>query len=101
MTRLFVFIAIVVAVASCGKKTVKTGLYIPTAETAKAHNADLATLKQGRDIFTANCEKCHRLYMPKEFSESQWVHILDEMQPKAQITDAEKSKVLMFLLAGK
>lgn len=54
----------------------------------------LEELKQGFAIYRTNCASCHRLHVPSEFDQGKWEKELNEMLPKAKITDPAIQKKL-------
>ncbi len=71
-------------------------LYKPTLETAGSAER-FQELSKGRALYISNCSSCHNLHKPDEYSENGWVKNLNEMQKKAEITDAEKKLILTYL----
>src|SRR4026209_2976122 len=51
-------------------------------------------LKEGFSIYKTNCSSCHRLHAPAEFDQGKWEKELNEMLPKAKITDPRVQKKL-------
>ena len=69
-------------------------LYIPAESSATVSFVDL---KKGRELYVNNCASCHQLYTPNKFSEKEWTENLNEMQPKAKITDEEKQLIYQYI----
>lgn len=76
--------------ASCS-----TQLYVPTQNAALI---SVENLKKGRELYVNNCASCHQLYAPNSYNEKEWIHNLDEMQPKAKISDDTKKLILDYLV---
>jgi hypothetical protein len=57
----------------------------------------LSDLQLGKKYYTENCQACHRLHNPSEFSPSDWSRIMVKMQKKAQIDDATKDLIMDYL----
>lgn len=72
-------------------------LYVPTASTS--YN-DLNRLQEGRSLYVAHCGSCHALYLPQKYNETQWSHILDDMQKRAKIDDMKKDLIYKYLLSA-
>ena len=77
-----------------------------TAEAAKSASAKYpgvteSELAEGRTLFTANCNKCHNYPDVNSKHEGEWPHILDEMAQKAKLSNADRDKVLHFVLASR
>jgi mono/diheme cytochrome c family protein len=79
------------AFASCSKS-----LYDPTAANVSG-DVTLEQLKEGKALYTANCNRCHSLYTPKSFTREQWTKNLNRMQPKAKITEEQKAAIYSYL----
>ncbi len=58
-------------------------------------------LEQNRSLYIAKCSGCHTLRLPSVYSEERWPQILDKMQSRAKITDAEKQQILEYVLSVK
>jgi uncharacterized protein YcfL len=56
-------------------------------------------LEEGRTIFNTACVSCHSYEKPTSRTEEKWVHILDEMAPKAKLDANQKKKVLEYVLS--
>lgn len=84
------FLSLVLVLISCSSQ-----LYVPIQDIA---SIPLDQLKQGRELYVNRCASCHQLYMPNAYSPTEWVHNLEEMQPKAKITDEEKSLIYNYLV---
>jgi hypothetical protein len=88
-TKLIVLKSIVLFVIGCSPM-----LYVPKCD----DTAQQTKLMEGRTLYVKHCNGCHNLYLPNHFTESMWKKNLEEMQPKAKITDEEKKLILNFLL---
>jgi hypothetical protein len=58
-------------------------------------------LRDGNTIYTTKCTRCHKNYKPEKFSEKKWLHELDDMAPKAKLTDLEKQSLTRYLLTSR
>ena len=70
-----------------------TRLYLPASTDTKKQEQLLA----GRKLYVNHCSGCHNLYLPKRFTTEQWKMNVDQMQPKAKITDEEKQLIFQYL----
>ena len=59
----------------------------------------LMDLRLGRKNYVENCAACHNLYLPSEFSESDWKRILVKMQKKAKINDEKTEAIREYILS--
>jgi hypothetical protein len=53
--------------------------------------------KSGVQLWAENCQRCHNTPSPASFSAEQWQTIGMHMQTRAQLTDAERDKIVAFL----
>lgn len=72
-------------------------LFVPTIENSDKSGVPLERLQLGRKVYASHCGSCHSLYLPKQYNAKKWEEILNEMQEKSGITDAEKIAVLKYL----
>ena len=61
--------------------------------------ARLAELRQGRAEYVAKCSGCHALYAPARGTPEYWEHWTAEMVTEADLSQAESSRILAYLLA--
>lgn len=75
-----------------------TKLYIPNESNVnKPMTATVEEMMQGREIYAANCGKCHKLAKPESRDMMQWSRVLDKMAPKAKLTKEQHDLVLRYL----
>ena len=89
MKKIFVY-SLFLVLLSCSSQ-----LYMPTESSA---TNSLTELKKGRELYVNNCASCHQLYAPNKYDSKTWIHNLDEMQPKAKITDEQKKLIFDYLV---
>ena len=94
LLRLFP-VAAALTLAGCG-----ASLYVPGPADATP-SASLAELTAGRELYAQSCSTCHSLFLPARFSPAEWRRNLERMQPRAHISDSDKTLILKFLLAGR
>jgi hypothetical protein len=93
-------LAILTLVAGCTKKLTDTSsLYVPTAANATA-NATLLELQQGRTLYINNCNTCHALFLPDNYSPSQWRTIMSSMAPRTNMSASESILVTKYVSKG-
>jgi len=68
-------------------------LFIPASTDAMMQQQ----LLSGRKLYVEHCGGCHNLHFPKEYDATGWKKHLEEMQPKAKITDEEKQLIFQYL----
>jgi len=90
MKKVAILILALVFLQSCG-----TQLYVPTSNISRI---SIENLKQGRSLYVNNCASCHQLYLPNKYNNKDWSFWLDDMQPKAKITDNQKKLIYDYLV---
>jgi len=58
-------------------------------------------LAEGKGLYENNCAKCHKLYDPADYTAEKWTGILKWMQPKAKITDEQRTSIYNYLVMNK
>ena len=56
-------------------------------------------LNEGKSILFGQWTKCHEQKNIEKRSEKSWLHEIDEMAPKAKLSDAEKLKLTKYVLS--
>jgi mono/diheme cytochrome c family protein len=92
MKKIFVIIILAIAVASCAHKTVPT----QTATTTTSAGDAVA----GKQIYIANCGRCHGLKNTSDYTSDEWVPLVDKMAHKAKLSDSDKANVLAYVQAN-
>jgi hypothetical protein len=77
-----------------------SALYVPTVEDQQRTGIMLDSLSDGRKLYVDRCGSCHNLYLPAQYTESEWEKNVEEMQVKAKVTDSQKTKMLCYLKSG-
>jgi cytochrome c5 len=100
-THLFAVATIGAAVATIASSaTAQTPA--PASET-KVETAAVTQEKtelSGAELWTLNCNRCHMIRSPGEFTAAQWQPILMHMRVRANIPAAQAREILKFLQAG-
>ncbi len=79
-------------------------LPFPTNDTLSRVSMDwpgitLADLQTGRQNYVGHCAACHNLYMPSDFSQSEWKEIIVRMQKRAKISDEMTDSIRKYLFS--
>lgn len=69
---------------------------IPTAEVPKKKVLS-PELAEGKSLYENSCGRCHQLYNAKDYSAEQWKPIVQSMQKKARLDDAQGLKIYNYL----
>jgi hypothetical protein len=92
---LFRYIAIfflgTLLISSC-----KSSLYKPTLVEV-TDTTEFNALQTGRNLYIRNCNNCHNLYLPSQYSSEKWKEALNEMQGKTKLSDTEVSFIYKYL----
>jgi len=54
-------------------------------------------IAEGKGLFEQNCGKCHKLFSPTAFTQTEWEPILKRMQPKARLDDQQMDLVREYV----
>jgi cytochrome c5 len=87
-------------VAVVEKKVVKAASVLQDSVQPITFNINANKLLAGKQIYTANCGKCHELYNSKKFNAVQWAEILNRMEIKAGISNAQRRMIEDYLVNG-
>ena len=102
--RLAIFAAAIICLvdlSSCG-----TTSFAPPPVTEKLARADarqhldLATLNEGRALFTSRCIECHTLPAISQHSATEWPGLIDEMAGRASLKSTQRDAVLAYILVA-
>jgi len=96
----FLVIAIIF-MSGCKKSIVDANsLYTPTDADITA-TATLTELQQGRTLYLNKCGSCHGLYSPDAYTPSQWIGVMSNMAPKANLSTSEKQLISKYVSRGR
>lgn len=105
----FTILAVTVLFTACGstKKsstpivTVVPGDAQLTAIKTKYPDATALQLNEGYSIYTGACTNCHGQKNILNRSEASWLHEIDDMSPKANLTAVQKDALTKYILSMK
>ena len=98
-----IVIAAVASVLAGGCKKSNSGvtsLYTPTSSDVTS-TATLDELLQGRTLYINNCNSCHDLYSPDDYTATQWKNIMGSMGMKTGMMSSENLLVTKYVSRGK
>lgn len=55
---------------------------------------------EGKDLYENNCAKCHKLYNPNDYSDQDWLPILERMKKKAKLSDMQHDKIYAYIISN-
>ena len=92
---------LLVIIGGCNKSDVGiSSLYTPAISDVTPA-ATLLELQQGRAFYINNCNSCHALYSPDDYTVTQWGNIIGSMGPKTGMSASEIQLVTKYLTRGK
>jgi len=104
--RIIISLLVIVAAAAIfGVSCTKNGggdtssLYVPTSADATA-NATLQELTQGRALYISNCNACHQLFNPDNYTPTQWRSIVSTMGPRTSMSSSDIQLITKYLSRG-
>jgi cytochrome c2 len=56
--------------------------------------------KAGAQLWVENCNRCHNIRSPGNYSPAQWEVVMMHMRARANLTPEEHKKILEFLKSG-
>jgi cytochrome c5 len=91
--------AIILLLNSCSPKIVAMQPSDPVVpqmpSPPKAVNTE--RLAEGKSMYENNCAKCHKLFSPLDHTQTEWVPILNRMQKKAHLDDAQMALISEYV----
>ena len=104
MKKILALSIIAISVYACSSSKNETSTPVEITEAQVAHGATKfpgltkADLEEGRTLYAANCNSCHKLYKATSENEAGWKKIIPPMSRKAKIDDATQQKITKYLL---
>ena len=71
-----------------------------TPSMARKTDVDPAKLAHGRELYIANCNRCHERVLPGSMDPEYWRGIIPHMARNAKLTSTEQADVLNYLIAA-
>lgn len=102
MKKMMWFIPVIVLgfSVSCSKIDNTSNLYVPSSSDTTA-KATLAELQQGRTLYISNCQSCHSLYSPDDFTPDSWRSIISVMAPRTGMNASQVALVTKYVTRGR
>jgi hypothetical protein len=72
----------------------------PTPEMAMAMGVEEALLVRGRESYMTQCNRCHERVLPGKIDPEYWRGIIPHMAQNADLTEAEETDLLVYLMAA-
>ena len=87
-------------IMSCSKNnSTGSSLYTPTTADVTS-TATLTELLQGRTLYINNCNSCHGLYSPDNYTATEWKSIISNMGPRTSMSSSEILLVTKYVTRG-
>jgi hypothetical protein len=61
-------------------------------------NSSIDELRSHRELYIQKCSGCHGLYLPSQYSQTEWKKILPMMNQKSKLSAAEAAGIERYLL---
>jgi hypothetical protein len=92
--------ALLIFITGCSKSTNSgSSLYTPTISDITV-TATLIDLQQGRTLYMNNCNSCHGLYSPDDYTPGQWKSIISNMGPRTGLHAADIALITKYVSRG-
>ena len=65
----------------------------------KVPNYTVAELEEGKGIWEAKCDRCHKLYSPESYTKTKWEGILPRMNKRSKLNEDEAGKVRGYIMS--
>lgn len=91
---------LLIFITGCSKSTNSgSSLYTPTISDITG-TATLIDLQQGRTLYMNNCNSCHGLYSPDDYTPGQWKSIISNMGPRTGLHAADIALITKYVSRG-
>ena len=87
----------VLSACSSSKKTSSDTAGKTEAAVERKYTA--AELEEGKMIWEKHCDRCHKLYLPENYTKDKWERILPRMFKRSKLEGDDAGKVRGYLLS--
>lgn len=98
ITSLSVLISVTVLSACSSSKKTASGTAKKTEETA-TRNYTAAELEEGKMLWEKHCDRCHKLYLPQNYTVKKWENILPRMFKRSKLEGDNAGKVRGYIMS--
>lgn len=97
-TKIMALALVGILIYSCAPKVTPP----PSPPAAKSTEVAVASndIAEGKELYENNCAKCHKLYNPNDYSDQDWLPILERMKKKAKISDLQHDKIYAYIISN-
>lgn len=102
MRKLLIFAAALICLLdliSCGTTFAPPPVTKQLARSGSGQRTDVATLRDGRNLFVSRCIECHTLPPFWHYRAEDWPHIVDAMAERSKLKRTERDAVVAYILA--
>ena len=104
MKKIIIAISVILYLAHCTASKKMSEKLLPTEKemviAQKTNPAiTLTDLRAGHFIYFNQCTECHKALNIPKFSEKKWRHEIDDMSPKAKLTEEQKATLSNYILS--
>lgn len=93
-------LVLLITIAGCSKSnTSGSSLYTPASSDVTV-TATLVDLQQGRALYINNCNACHGLYSPDDYTSVQWKTIMSSMGPRTGLPASDITLITKYVSRG-
>ena len=71
-----------------------------TSEMALEMGVEQEQLVRGRELYLANCQRCHERVLPGKIDPEYWRGIMPHMGKNANLSKSQETDVLVYLMAA-
>lgn len=68
--------------------------------TSSAAQPSEKVAKDGSQLWSENCARCHNMRSPNSYSDAEWEVVMHHMRVRARLTPEEHKAILEFLKSG-
>jgi cytochrome c5 len=86
-----------ILIYSCAPKVAPPPPPPPVAKAPEVAAAATNDIAEGKELYENNCAKCHKLYNPNDYSDQDWLPILEVMKKKAKLSDLQHDKIYAYI----
>ena len=86
-----------IVIYSCAPKVAPPPPPPPVAKAPEVAVAASNDIAEGKELYENNCAKCHKLYDPNDYSDQDWLPILEVMKKKAKLSDVQHDKIYAYI----
>ncbi|HRO43920.1 MAG TPA: hypothetical protein PL009_13875 [Flavipsychrobacter sp.] len=101
LLTLFAFASLSVFMANCSSsKSAASNKMTPEAKVADVKkNFTTQQMEEGKVLWQANCNKCHKMFEPESRNVEKWERVLPRMINRSKLTETQGAMVRAYILS--